>query len=47
MEGWQYAVDLLPGALVVVVIGLFEVMTVTGAAERCSTKPQLNGELIG
>jgi SulP family sulfate permease len=47
-EGWEKTWQLLPGALMVVVIGLLEVMTVTGAAERMhGTKPQLNGELVG
>ena len=47
-DGWNKLLELLPGAFMVVVIGLLEVMTVTGAAERMhGTKPELNGELIG
>ena len=40
--------DLIGGAILVVVIGLLEVMTVAGAAERKHGKAtDLNGELIG
>ena len=45
---WQMVPNLLGGAVLVVVIGLLEVMTVTTAAERSSGKrTDLNGEMIG
>ncbi len=45
---WHMVPNLLGGAVLVVVIGLLEVMTVTTAAERSSGKrTDLNGEMIG
>ena len=45
---WQMVPNLLGGAVLVVVIGLLEVMTVTTAAERSSgERTDLNGEMIG
>lgn len=46
--GWEHAPALLGGAMLVVVIGLLEAMTVTSAAERVHGKPtDLNAELVG
>lgn len=45
---WQMVPNLLGGAILVVVIGLLEVMTVTTAAERSNgQRTDLNGEMIG
>lgn len=45
---WQMVPNLMGGAILVVVIGLLEVMTVTTAAERSSgERTDLNGEMIG
>ena len=45
---WSMVPNLIGGAILVVVIGLLEVMTVTAAAERSSgQRTDLNGELIG
>jgi len=47
-EGWNAIFELLPGALLVAVVGLLEVMTVTSTVERKLGKPtDLNQEIVG
>ena len=47
-QGWELAPELIGGALLVVVIGLLEVMTVTSLTERkLGIRTDLNGELVG
>ncbi|MFW5828779.1 MAG: SulP family inorganic anion transporter [Planctomycetota bacterium] len=47
-QGWKLLPELLPGAMMVVIIGLLEVMTVTSTVERSKgVRIDLDGELVG